>query len=381
MASPHKILVRTWLPGKGCVHLRSTAMSQAEARDLLDAARDIIGMAQESGRIEEVPLEKGRAFVKARRSPDPDQPNRTAPGFVLVSIPDPEAFLRDAGAREFDELLRFVASQALDAVPPAEQASDLGRRDWKVLDLGGPAAPSKSKARPPEWTRRLLGAMAVSLFLAASFGIFLHLRKTAPKADGAPPARTNLEDVDQERENWELAKQQIQDLLKEDWAVKLLGEITTEQASNHELVNRFTRLFKQPNLQDRLNGDSLKYYDLKHPHEHPFVAFLNRFPKDMPVKFLNETEPSPTEAMNYLRTLGSEMDAFEIHLDLKNIEKLSQNVRRNLDYRIFFDHWMRLTRSDKNINGLWDLGKEDKGREFQWLVPIRDLIKSCYPKS
>src|SRR5258708_5905967 len=121
MEKPRKLLVRSWLPGRGCVHQCSEAMSEAEARGLLDAAGGAIDKAQESERIEVIRIANGRAFVVARRSPDPDQPSRMAPGFVLVSVPD----------SEIDELLHSAAKRILDNIPPLELESDLGARGWR----------------------------------------------------------------------------------------------------------------------------------------------------------------------------------------------------------------------------------------------------------
>src|SRR5450432_4264636 len=98
METSLKLLVRSWLPGQGCVHQRSAAMSEAETRELLEVGRGAIEKVQEFDGIEEIPLAKGRAYVKARRTPDPDEPRRMAPGFVVVFIPDPDAFLREVVA-------------------------------------------------------------------------------------------------------------------------------------------------------------------------------------------------------------------------------------------------------------------------------------------
>lgn len=121
MLGRRKLLARAWLLGRGCCDLRSPGIADAEARDLLDAAREAIAKAQESGVLEEVPGTKDLAFVLARRAPDLDDPGRAAPRFALVSIPDPDAFLRDAVAH----LLRNLE------IP---EASDTSLDDWVFLD-------------------------------------------------------------------------------------------------------------------------------------------------------------------------------------------------------------------------------------------------------
>ena len=160
MEKPLKLLVRSWIQGKGCVHQCSAAMSEAEARELLEIGRGAIDRVQQSGGIEEIPLAKGRAYVKARRLPDPDEPSRMAPGFVLVSIPDPDAFIREVVAREFDELLLSAANATLDRIlSPGE--GDLGKRGWKIIDLGSPTAASTNKTRSWMRGRQKLGLIAI----------------------------------------------------------------------------------------------------------------------------------------------------------------------------------------------------------------------------
>jgi hypothetical protein len=55
--------------------------------------------------IEEVPVPSGRAFVISRPPPDHNHPVRMFPGMVLVSIPDPETFLRESVAASLRALM------------------------------------------------------------------------------------------------------------------------------------------------------------------------------------------------------------------------------------------------------------------------------------
>ena len=383
MAIPAKLLVRAWLPGKGCVHLRSTAMTETEARYLLEAAVRNIEVAQESGRTEKVLLERGCAFVKAHRSPDPDQPGRTAPGFILVSIPDPDAFVREAVAREFDELLLFAADKVLDSAPHFEAASDLGLRGWKPLDLGGTPPDTGSGEWLPGGKRWLLGTSAAVLVLAASVGIIWHfLPKPSPNAESPPPDRTSpmVAGYDSKSEDWRLARQQIQTLLDKPWAMKRLGRNTSSPVNDGEFLSRFSLLFKRPDLKTMLKEKSFKYYELNEPSEHPFVAFLQRFPEKVPVKKIDNNDISPSEAMEFLTELGRKLEVSGIHLDPKNPEKLSQNATLSLDYNEFFQNWRRLHDSVKVPTEKWDMDREDDPA-YKWVAVVRKLIQERYPQT
>ena len=144
MEKPFKLLVRSWLPGRGCVHQCFGAMSEADARELLEMGRGAIDKVQEFGGIEEIPLANGRAYVKARRSPDPDEPRRTAPGFVLVSITDPHAFLRSS-----------LTGSSRNCSGPAPKRSWIrSLRQAKATSANGAGRPSTSAdRRQPRRTR------------------------------------------------------------------------------------------------------------------------------------------------------------------------------------------------------------------------------------
>ena len=144
MASGPKLLARVWLPGQGCRYLRSPGMSDAEALGLIEAARGTINIAQETGALEEVAGTTDRVFVLARRTADPDHPQRSVPGFVLTVIPDVERFIQDAVA------------DRLRAVPDAEDISST--RGWEFLDLG---ATSREIAGDPRLVSRRGGWCSV----------------------------------------------------------------------------------------------------------------------------------------------------------------------------------------------------------------------------
>jgi hypothetical protein len=155
MESHLKLLARVWLPGRGCCHLRSPSLTEAEALSLLHAARGAIADAQRSNQLEEVPVASGRAFVMSRRFPDPNHPVRKFPGMVLVSIPDPEIFLREA-----------VAASLHALVVPGE--SDKSVEGWEFVDLGAtPREPVASSGQESRHSQLLvvLGILLVVLLI------------------------------------------------------------------------------------------------------------------------------------------------------------------------------------------------------------------------
>jgi hypothetical protein len=143
MASRNKLLVRVWLPGRGCCHLRSPAMTDAEASSLIDSASDAIEEAQVStNEIQRIRGTQDLAYVIARRSPDPDHPSRDVPGFALISIPDQVAFFHQAVAN----LLRDVKVPTTSDYPP---------EDWTFFNHGKTTSEATDGAggetRPAIW--------------------------------------------------------------------------------------------------------------------------------------------------------------------------------------------------------------------------------------
>jgi hypothetical protein len=226
MASRTKFLVRTWLFDRGCCHLRSLEMSDTEARGLLDAAHVAILKAQESGGIEEVPATKGRAFVMARRSPDPNQPGRTAPGFALVSISDPEAFLLDAVAA----LLRSV-----DAI----EGSDTILEGWEFLDPGSthvkPGGGSGQESRtarrvgvashPSRYWRVSPGIVRLARNLLGAFRYITRSNHPSSGVDSLRPRSGKSGEFPAAKEvEWIRDREKIDELLQDPRAVRILDK-------------------------------------------------------------------------------------------------------------------------------------------------------------
>jgi hypothetical protein len=330
MARLLKLLVRSWVSGKGCVYQRSTSLPETEALELLEAARGSIDKAQESGTIEEIPLPKGRAFVQARRSPDPDQPNRTAPGFVLVSIPDPDAFLRDVIAHEFDILIRSAAHKTLDDIPlPTE--GDPGKRDWKLMDLGKPPTSSPGKHQ--------------------------------------------------------MRRKQIQKVLDESWIKNHVVNNSPGDGINRDLIRQFAGLFQRPDL--KLDANEFRKYNALSPSEDPFVAFLSRLLEIEKIPSLPsaDTDLTPSEALQYLRDLEMELKKrmpYGIELDLVHPETLADRTRTSLDYPEFCKSWRKTTRLDSSAHERWKNDPWGQSREgdaaYLWVKPIRLLIESRYSR-
>jgi len=392
MEKPLKLLVRSWHQGKGCVHQRSAAMSEAEARELLEVGRGAIDRAQESGGIEQIPLAKGRAYVKARRVRDPDEPSRMAPGFVLVSIPDPDVFIREVVAREFDELLQSAANATLDQIPsPGE--GNLGKRGWKIIDLGRPSVVSKNKTRSRVPGRRQLGLIALLVAIVAVYVAYQETWRASPNQDGNPGSRavrTN-DDPDPEASNWKEVREQIKQVLEAKRAQALIDQKTPSNATNRDVVRRFAVLFKRPDLKkelsgnEELSGNNFRCYGIQTPANHPFVAFLSRLPEKIPELPDGKPDLTPTEAVNYLKELDGalqESKSFQLDLDLGTPRTLADKTKRCLNYPVFFKTWLKEIRLNDTSRGYWENNQWDESRTddvaYLWVKPIRDLIKARY---
>ena len=258
-------------------------MSEAEARELLEIGRGAIDRVQQSGGIEEIPLAKGRAYVKARRSPDPDEPSRMAPGFVLVSIPDPDAFIREVVAREFDELLRSAANATQDQIPSPKQG-DLGQRGWKTIDLGRPPTAATTKTRSWAGTHKKLSLIALIVGLVTVYLLSQRTWQSLPSEAGHTQGQVDRANhgSDPQESTWKEVQEQIKQALKADWAKKMIDPETPTSDTNRDLLLRFAGLFERPDLNKVLTKKEFKCYEVQDSPNHPFVAFLSIFPKKYP---------------------------------------------------------------------------------------------------
>jgi hypothetical protein len=191
MATLPKLLARVWLPRPGCSHWRSSSMTEVEARNLIEAARGVERRAQETGEIVEIPTEDGGlAFVVSRRSPDPRQPDRTSPGYLIILIADKDAYLREC-----------VADRLRAMVLPGEAGAGKG---WEFVDPGAApveGAPRRSKRliapRSARASRKGLPRVLCVLFLVvatASLGFILGRRgSSGPRELAGGPAAQQKE--------------------------------------------------------------------------------------------------------------------------------------------------------------------------------------------
>jgi hypothetical protein len=394
MGAPLRLLVRSWVSDKGCVYQRSTSLPETEALELLEAARGSIEKAQESGTIEEIPLPNGRAFVQARRSPDPDQPNRTAPGFVLVSIPDPDAFLRDVIAHEFDILFRSAAHMTLDEIRlPTE--GDPGKSDWKLMDLGKPLTSSTSKHLMGTKSQKKAGLVALILLIVSLLAMSVispylaRIRQTSPSIGGRAPTRSSVpdNDPDQEENNWEEARKQIRKVLVERGVMQTEVDDSTRNEDNRKLLSEFAKLFQRPDMQEELKTDFENYAPRK-PIDHPFVAFMSRLLERIPDPPGGEAVLTSSEAWKYLQSLSNDLKTqkpFHIDLELNRPEMLADRVNFDLNYDQFFKDQTRTSSSSIALRIEWDKAdpydnKRDNDAAYRWVKRIRSLIEDRYSR-
>jgi hypothetical protein len=392
MGAPLRLLVRSWVSGKGCVYQRSRSLPELEALEILEAARSSIEKAQESGTIEEILLPEGRAFVKARRSPDPDQPNRTAPGFVLVSIPDPRAFLLDVIAQEFDVLFRDAAHKTLDNIPlPTE--GDPGKRDWQPMDLGKSPTSSISQHKLKWNNRPKRGLVALILLIASLFALSVIAPNVARiwKTSTNNKDRTQAEltqpndDPDPKASEWEEMREQIQKVLDEPWIKQQVVKHSPSEGANRKLIQQFAGLFQRPDL--NLNDNELKKFNILSPSEDPFVAFLSRLLAIERVPSIPDarTDLTPTEALQYLRDLERELkriQPFGIDLQLDQPKTLADRTETSLDYPEFYNSWRKAAAlygsgQERREDDLWGRNR-DGDAAYLWVKPVRSLIESRY---
>ena len=367
-------------------------MSEAEAHQLLDAARGVMEKAQESPGIEEVPGTDGSAFVVARRSPDPNHPGRTAPGFALILIPDREAFLRDAVAA------------ALHAVP-AFEGSDTVPAGWKFPDPGAgsrtPEAGKGQEATPPGWLAFMprpsprfwkvcgLCFLAVVLVPTVYFILAMPRRaRTLPDQNGPSTPRTDERPgiPNANEMEWARNRASIEELLRQPWARRILGEPLDPVVGNpkdmrypsdRELLRTFARLFQRPSF---TLGQSVRLdFETFPPRDHPFVAFLERLPKRLPQPPLEDTPLSAAEALGVLDDLKHEVQgSLGLRLDFDGAEGIEGPIQRRLDYDEFFNRWDRENSSTAGRrNGRLDEGGEDR-KHHAWITVVRKIIQDRY---
>lgn len=400
MASRDKLLIRAWLPRQGCCHLRSPEMTDVEARGLLDAARGAIDKAQESGVPERVPGTTGCAFVMARRSPDPNE-GRTAPRFVLISIPDADRFLRDAVA---DRLRDVEVPETMDAasdgwifldlgVQTIEPRNPEGRRIWS---RGIMAPPRKSEPRnvadeprlPRSRRWRMMTAGLVLLAVYAIARLDVNSVRHRPGGDALPtvsPGKSNG-DQDADEKTWQGYRETIEGLLRRDWAWRILNQSpdreteapkTANEMDDRQILAEFARLLRRPTL--GLRGTDDENYKQSRPRDHPFVAFLIRLPEGPPGPPRGDAALSATDALAFLKSLDGVLTTLGVTLDFEGKEALAQRIERALDYNVFYEEWCRKESSaSRSCNGPLDRGREDEPY-YRWVGEVREVIRVYGP--
>ena len=211
-----------------------------------------------------------------------------------------------------------------------------------------------------------------------------------PSTDGVaqgPSSRSN--DVsDPAESNWREVQQQIKDVLAAGWAQKLIDHETPSNGTNRDRLRRFAGLFQRPALENILK-EEFENYKPRKPSDHPFVAFLSRFPERIPALPGGDADLTPSQAMQYLNSLDQklkESKPFGIDLDLDNPETLADKARINLSYRDFFQVWWKDIPADVPSRGKWEkngpLDQMDQSRDddpaYRWVKPIRNLIVTRY---
>lgn len=375
MASRLKLLVRAWLPERGCCHLRSPDLTDAEARGLLHSARGVIEKAQESGVIEEVTGTEDRVFVMARRTPDPDHPNRTVPGFVLASIPDPDAFLHE------------VLTDRLRSVVEASGAT--GFEGWDFVDLGAQPREALSgwnrEARPSRWRgflydRRVIFAGIGTILIAAFYFAFARLKPERENSSTPRPVQTGGPSKLKERE-WNRRREQIDKVLKEPWAKRILDKTLpqkpgdqTIKGDGRQILLEFAHLFLRPALD--LKGKDGENYEQLMSEAHPFKSFLSRLPESLPNLPVGDSDLSPAQAMGFLDDLKVKLSKLKLNRELGE-EEYGQAIKLALNYSLFYDRWSNINQSSDCV-GLLDKGREDKPY-YRWVGKVREVIRVYCP--
>jgi hypothetical protein len=371
MATLPKLLARVWLPGPGCSHWRSSSMTEVEARNLIEAARGVERRAQETGEIEEIPTEDcDLAFVVSRRSPDPRQPDRTSPGYLIILIPDKDAYLREC-----------VTDRLRAMVLPGEAGAGKG---WEFVDPGAApveVAPRRSKRliapRSPRASREGLPRVMCVLFLvvaAASLGFILgRLGSSGPRELAGGPA---VQQNELESE-WVKVRWQIAELLQQPFAMRILGH--SGRASNaagtttdRQLLEDFARLFRRPSLD--LSAQDRRDYDRLNESDHPFFAFLNRLPVDDLSLRSGDAPLSASEALDTVKRLSDDTKrGLDLELDFDGTPAIAQKIGLALNYENFFRNWSREHPSAR-FNDPLDRDGESK-LLTRWVAGVRKVIQ------
>lgn len=373
--SAFKVLVRTWVRGRGCVQARSGLMTEDEARSILEAIRKVSDLEWDE-KPDFEPLElrllglSGRAFAATHHIPDPDHDQRTAPCRYVVYLPDPESFLlgilrHELGALELPGSVaeidgrKWVSIDPVASQPEPEKSGRSGDREGHSLEGF-------------RWKRTIALAVTAALCLLVWWACN---RNPYGRDPGSSPSKT-LPISPATARRWNETRRELRSLLQEPWAKTNTGIKDPGVLKDHELVNAFASLFKRPDITKLDDSDSLAQSLQTKPDAHPFTGFLHQLPVNVPtiVQLPDDIETS-RQYLDYVSYLASALRESEIYLETNSPRDLVESARLALDYHQFFDDW-RTRQSKKDASDYWCDGHEALAG---WVDGVRSIIKAKYP--
>lgn len=351
-------VARLWLPGRGCTDIRSPSLSDADAVKLLQLIQglEMADKLQVSDAPRILLSDRGKPIgaYRARQSPDPDHPQRSATVVLVVKLPEP--------------ISQSSAAAAVGDIPLPQTMDEVQNLGW--LYVREPAVPS-----PPVPTPRIrLGAWSSACATITVIAIcvvwsFLSDRNTAePVTPGRTPAENESIDLEWAEMESDI-KASLRRIVPDDSATNSIGD--------EELLRRFTARFERPEIKDWLSEKERDDFEgfAKAGKSHPFLAFFDRLPKSVPQPKLPYKASWPAMATAYLVPLAEVLERNGVKLR-KTPNDLVYDLVDVLNYERFLSNC-----GDQQLGKLDRECKEwDNTPFFLWQGPVRKALREMYSR-
>lgn len=368
-----KVVARLWLREHGCRYLHSDNVSDGDCHQWIEQLTD---ESIASGVVQRCQMgTQKNAYVISRRMPDPNNPERNVTNLWLFV--DPRGQLTSSQLAHFAEVPWFASNQEefellihrkLDELPSqmASQAASSG-------------TPFSGKIRSAARTPTKIFAV---LFLFA-IGIIAVWWRPIGFVEQEPDIEVNVEPSPSIDQRWN--EEYIRDGIETAIDDAELIEVSAHDLTDVELLNTFIELFRISDSELGLDAsDGVNMDARRKSAPHPFLAFLDHFPRETPRADSDDNKTWPELCAALLIPLARSFgDASEnrtptgLPLEDANPREIIEWLRNQLNYEGFYRTWhakeLPNTTEDPFVKN-WD--SDDPAN--QWQRKVRAFLKKHY---
>ena len=373
-----KVVARLWLRDDGCRYLHTANVSDHESHAWIDQLTDeSIADSVATGIVRrcQAGMQNEVAYLISKRTPDPNNPERNVTNLWLFV--DPRRQLLSSQLNQFAKDPWFAASQ--------EEFEFTMHHALRQLPSGTVSQSEYSVA--PVWTKATMAIGMTTKILAvltvAAVGIVAGWRWYIDTSDKGPindPPNVRTPSIDPQ---WsaEIIRGQIVSAINDAEVI----EGSAGDLDDQKLLKTFTELFRISDTELGLNATDRANMDARRKSEppHPFLAFLDHFPREIPMIDSGENKTWPELCTATLIPLAKCFgDAIKAEaptgfsLEDANPREIIQTLRNQLNYRDFYKTWHDIESPGDDEEPFVDWGSNDPA--YRWQRKVRDYIKKHY---